>query len=148
MNKRLSVAVILGLGLQAVTAGNNFAAAQTISEPTPLEATAQDEVWGIGRRVVQPERPSSSSGQAGTALAGVADLEMAFWACDYIATTRGVEATPVAMCSAVYDELKAMKFAGDFGELLDWWKLNKAVEHQKIASEQWDTAAERVDMRY
>jgi len=52
MNKRLSVAVILGLGLQAVTAGNNFAAAQTISEPTPLEATAQDEVWGIGRRVV------------------------------------------------------------------------------------------------
>jgi len=147
MKKQLPAVVIMALGLQAITAANNPVAAQTI-EQTPLEASAQDEIWGIGRRVAQSELPSSSPAQANSALAADAELELAFWACDYIATTRGVEATPVAICSAVYDELKAVKFAGDFSELLDWWKLNKAVEHQKIASEELDTAAERVDIRY
>jgi hypothetical protein len=78
----------------------------------------------------------------------LAELETAFWACDYTATTRGVDATPVAICSAVYDELKSAKFAGDFGELLAWWKENKAAEHQRIAAGQPKAAVERVDTSF
>ena len=43
-----------------------------------------------------------------------ADLEKAFWLCDYTATTRGIDATPVAICSAVWDEFKQTRFAGSF----------------------------------
>ena len=62
------------------------------------------------------------------------ELEEAFWACDYLATTRGVDATPVETCGAVYAQLKESKFRGDFGLLLTWWQDNKAAEHQKLIS--------------
>jgi hypothetical protein len=61
-------------------------------------------------------------------------LEEAFWACDYLATTRGVDATPADTCGAVYARLKETKFRGDFGLLLTWWQDNKAAEHQKLIS--------------
>jgi len=63
-----------------------------------------------------------------------ADLERAFWMCDYTATTRGMHATPVDMCIAVTDELKSEKFGGDFKEMLSWWQQNKFAEHQKLKS--------------
>ena len=62
----------------------------------------------------------------------IAQLEKGFWTCDYIATTHGVSAAPVAMCSAITNELKNQKFGGDFGELLEWWRANKRAEHQKL----------------
>ena len=62
----------------------------------------------------------------------MADLEQAFWICDYTASTRGVHATPVEMCSAVTDELKQQKFGGDFGEMLEWWRQKKPVEHNRL----------------
>ena len=64
----------------------------------------------------------------------VADLEKAFWVCDHIAATRGVEATPVELCSVIYDVLKTRKFGGDFEQLLDWWRQNKPAEHEKLSS--------------
>ena len=68
-------------------------------------------------------------------LAGatVADLEKAFWACDYTATTRGVQATPVEICALATDELKRVKFGGSLADLLAWWQVNKAIEHRALA---------------
>jgi hypothetical protein len=71
--------------------------------------------------------------QARVALLSVRDLEKAFWICDHTATTRGVDAAPVALCSAVYESLRDQKFAGDFGELLKWWNENKPIQHAALA---------------
>jgi hypothetical protein len=62
----------------------------------------------------------------------VADLEKAFWACDYRATTHGVHATPVEICATATAELKRLKFGGSFEELLAWWHLNKLAEHRAL----------------
>jgi len=62
----------------------------------------------------------------------VAMLEETFWACDYAATTRGVTATPMDLCGTAYQELRDLKFGGNFEELLGWWKANKAAEHRRV----------------
>jgi hypothetical protein len=61
------------------------------------------------------------------------ELERAFWACDYVATTHGVLATPVAACRYATEELKQQKFGGSFAQLLEWWRANKAAEHRRLA---------------
>jgi hypothetical protein len=63
-----------------------------------------------------------------------ADVEKAFWACDYAATTRWVDAEEGAMCVANYEELKRSKFSGDFQALLEWWQKNKAAQHRALAT--------------
>lgn len=63
-----------------------------------------------------------------------ADLERAFWMCDYTATLRGVYATPVETCAAITDELKGHKFNGSFEDMLAWWQFNKPAEHEKLAT--------------
>lgn len=62
----------------------------------------------------------------------VADLERAFWACDYVATTKGVSATPIAACKFATETLKKQKFGGDFEAFLSWWRENKLSEHLKM----------------
>ena len=84
-------------------------------------------------RMAQQERLSPSC-LASCATLSVAELEEAFWVCDYVATTRGIDATPTERCRALYAELKDTKFGGDFGLLLAWWQQNKAAEHKKLAS--------------
>ena len=63
--------------------------------------------------------------------ADLAALENAFWYCDYVATTRGVLAAPIAACQFATNELKARKFGGRSSELEAWWRENKAVEHER-----------------
>ena len=63
----------------------------------------------------------------------VETLEHAFWYCDYVATTEGVLATPMGACRFATEELKKVKFAGDFQALVQWWRSNKPAEHRKIA---------------
>lgn len=63
---------------------------------------------------------------------GIADLERAFWACDYVATTRGIGATPIAACRHATESLKREKFGGSFPALLEWWRDNKEAEHGKL----------------
>ena len=65
--------------------------------------------------------------------ASLASLESAFWACDYVATTQGVQATPAATCRYVTEELKQRRFGGSFGQMLEWWRDNKAAEHRRLA---------------
>jgi hypothetical protein len=63
----------------------------------------------------------------------LADVEQLFWVCDYVATTRGVDAAPVDACSAATEELKNVKFEGDFMALLSWWRDNKPEQHARLA---------------
>ena len=65
--------------------------------------------------------------------APLAKLEDAFWACDYVATTQGIQATPAATCRYVTEQLKQVKFGGSFQQFLDWWRANKAAEHRRMA---------------
>lgn len=77
---------------------------------------------------------SSRSSELVNARQAPADLEKAFWACDYAATTRGVIGGEAAMCGVIHEELKWSKFAGDFQAMLSWWQQNKAAEHQAAAA--------------
>jgi hypothetical protein len=139
MKASLLVITAIALGLQGV-------AHAASSADEPLERVqAADEIWGIGLRSVQAQAAVASTTREATAGArSISELESAFWACDYVATTRGVDATPVAICGAVYDELKTLKFGGDFGELLAWWRQNKPAEHERLEREERDAAIEHV----
>jgi hypothetical protein len=137
--------VLLTFGLQGLAEAAYPADADGVASRDTVHTERPDATWGIGRRIAAaPASLASAEEDAALTLAG---LEKAFWACDYVATVRGVDATPVAVCTAVYDDLKDAKFAGDFRELLEWWKLNKAAEHAKLAMEEGSGAVERVDAR-
>jgi hypothetical protein len=72
--------------------------------------------------------------RAGVERLPIQDLEDVFWLCDHTATTRGVHAAPLEVCSAVYEALRDQKFGGDLGELLAWWNENKQSRHGVLAS--------------
>jgi len=74
------------------------------------------------------------------ATASMADLEKAFWVCDYLATTEGIG--DAQTCSAVSEALKERRFAGDLEGLLSWWRENKVVQHGKVAAERAARAEE------
>jgi hypothetical protein len=77
------------------------------------------------------DRREASSAPVALAHVTLADIEDAFWTCDYVATTRG-PVGDLERCSAVYDALKELKFGGDFGQLVLWWSRHKLAEHARI----------------
>lgn len=144
MKTHLLVFTLVTLGTQGLA----YATSSADKAPALDRAQPADEIWGIGLRAVQAEAPRPAIAREASVRANdFEELETAFWACDYVATTRGVDATPAAICGAVYDELKTLKFGGDFGGLLAWWKQNKLAEHSRLAREERDSAIERVDHR-
>ena len=80
---------------------------------------------------------------AGTPAASVreADLEELFWRCDYAATVEIVAANERALCTAVAEQLKQERFGGDFERMLNWWQVNKAIQHQKLDRDDASNAA-------
>ena len=84
-----------------------------------------------------PQEEPGAPPIAHTVTMSGADLEEIFWVCDYLATTRGMEATPASLCEAAYDELKTRKFGGEFGLLLTWWQAHKPAEHSRLAKRNW-----------
>jgi hypothetical protein len=86
--------------------------------------------WGYAQ-----ERPTLSRPNSLNATDTLTNVEQAFWACDYAATTRWVGADEGATCGAIYEELKKSKFGGDFHAMLEWWQNNKTAEHQALARE-------------
>jgi len=77
-------------------------------------------------------------GGAGAGVVGpmplrASDLEKAFWVCDYVGTTEGVSAAPVAACSAITDALKNERFNGDFAQMVKWWEEHKRARHEELA---------------
>lgn len=76
-----------------------------------------------------------------SAGARLADLETAFWVCEYAATTRGN--ANVENCAAIYSALKERKFGGDFEELLKWWQQNRESVFRRIATSEVALAGDR-----
>src|SRR5688572_28583104 len=81
------------------------------------------------------EEGSASAGSLDRAEAAAApqdQLEAIFWHCDYVATTKGMDATPVRECAAATRQLRRVKFEGSFNRMLEWWRQNKPAEHARI----------------
>jgi hypothetical protein len=90
-------------------------------------------VVGLGAAAELPVRAASDAVTANAhSKMTAADLERAFWICDYTATMHGVSAAPIEICSAVTDELKQLQFSGDFMQMLKWWEQNKPHEHTRL----------------
>ena len=60
------------------------------------------------------------------------DLEHSFWVCDYAGTNGVVDPNQGAACIAITDELKRVKFDGDFDRLVAWWRVHKIARHQEL----------------
>ena len=89
-----------------------------------------------GSAWAQAHSAAARPGQTRIAADRLADLEKAFWVCDYTATEKGVSAAPVELCGAVTESLKNEKFKGDFDEMLEWWRRNKIAVHQSLRDEE------------
>ena len=79
-----------------------------------------------------PDPPAPIAAAPASAAIDMAELESVFWTCDYLATTRGVLATPAAACRHATESLKRAKFGGSFPALLEWWQENKAAQHARL----------------
>jgi hypothetical protein len=75
------------------------------------------------------------------ASADLADLETAFWTCEYAATTRGN--ANIENCTAIYAALKSRKFEGDFDGLLQWWQQNRDAMYRRLSASEVSLAGER-----
>jgi len=84
----------------------------------------------------QPISAAPQAAEPRTMVLTSADLEKAFWICDYTATEKGVNATPIDVCSKVTEDLKNEKFHGDFEELTNWWRQNKLIAHQSLREQE------------
>ena len=83
-----------------------------------------------------PEAESASPSAPAVALA---ELEDIFWHCDYVATTRGMDATPVRECAAATRELRRLKFDGSF------YRLRVVAREQVGGARQAPRGAQRVE---
>jgi hypothetical protein len=78
------------------------------------------------------DAPAAATASPVEPAGDIAALESAFWYCDWVATTEGVLATPMAACQFATSELKARKFGGSSRALAAWWRENKAAEHGRL----------------
>ena len=63
-------------------------------------------------------------------------IEKAFWVCDYVASTRGMQFVSLDQCAAITDLIKNEKFGGDYDEMVQWWRERKPAEHLKLELEE------------
>jgi hypothetical protein len=104
----------LRLFISAQTAGLLLAAALGSS---CMNASAQQPTGARQPMAFAPERT-------------LADLEKAFWTCDYTATVYGIlDAGMGVECGIATEDLKQKKFNGNFNAMLSWWQQNKAAQH-------------------
>jgi hypothetical protein len=92
---------------------------------------------------IAQEGPAPSAADREPAAMQLAEVERLFWLCDYVATTRGVDAAPVDLCGAATEALKIAKFGGDFMSLLEWWRGNKPEAHARLASAEAKPSAQQ-----
>jgi hypothetical protein len=86
----------------------------------PVNASAQEPTGARQAVTFAPERM-------------LADMEKAFWACDYTATVHGiVDAGTAISCGIATEDLRLRKFNGDFNAMLSWWHQNKAGEYRTL----------------
>lgn len=77
---------------------------------------------------------AGSAAAQDAAAPSLAALERSFWACDYQASTTGVDLSTGARCGELTDTLRQRKFSGDFTAMLAWWREHKALEHLALAA--------------
>jgi hypothetical protein len=65
---------------------------------------------------------------AGSANVPLAEVENAYWNCEYTAGHALLELTEAEACSEAFEYLKKHKFQGDFKGFLLWWQDNKHRE--------------------
>jgi hypothetical protein len=61
-----------------------------------------------------------------------AELERAFWVCDHAATQVMLDFEPALRCSHVTEDLRRLRFGGDFAAMLAWWREHKAARHAAL----------------
>ena len=64
------------------------------------------------------------------------DLEKAFWVCDYVASTHGMQFVSMDLCAAITDHIKTEKFDGDYEEMVRWWQEHKPAQHLRLSREE------------
>lgn len=69
---------------------------------------------------------------AAPVMARVTELERQFWLCDHAATRTMFDFASAARCSAATEELRKLRFGGDFQAMLAWWRERKAAEHAAL----------------
>ena len=73
---------------------------------------------------------------AGSLELSAGNLESAFWVCDYVASTHGMQYVSMDLCGAITDLIKTEKFGGDYDEMVRWWQEHKGVEHLRLRLEE------------
>lgn len=58
----------------------------------------------------------------------VAEMEKAYWDCEFAAVEGHISLDSAAACSEIYEHLKKRKFGGQFTNFLLWWQENKTHE--------------------
>jgi hypothetical protein len=68
---------------------------------------------------------------ASAALGGIplAEMEKAYWDCEFAAEQGILDSSDAGNCSEVYERLNAEKFDNNFQRFLEWWKANKGREY-------------------
>ena len=102
-------------------------------KPAVVIAASLAIVAGCAHVPQEPVVQAPAPPPAASALEGIdlAQLEDIFWTCDYVATTRGVDSTPMRECALATRELRRAKFDNSFHRMLDWWREHKPAEHDK-----------------
>jgi hypothetical protein len=116
--------------MNATSAGSRWKRAVSVAACVMALSASASHRSAVAQQLPPMPEPSETL----VAAMHPADLEKAFWICDYTATVAGVQATPIALCTAVWHELKQARFGGSFEDLLAWWQLNKATEHAALAT--------------
>lgn len=58
-------------------------------------------------------------------------LELLFWQCDYVATTKSTGAT-LEECYTITEAFKQARFAGDYDALFAYWHQQKPARHERL----------------
>ena len=121
---KAAAALTLGFSLAAIAAA---APAHASLDRVSVEfsAVSSSEPLSDKHDFINPRKSIEAAG-------GVIELERLFWMCDYAATAGTLQDNEIEMCGAATEQLKLMKFDGDFDKLLAWWRASKEAEHQTL----------------
>ena len=82
----------------------------------------------VAASLVAVAAPAAAQAGLGAELR-MAELEKAFWACDYAATVGRIDSGTAITCGGLTETLKVRKFSSDFNAMLTWWRQHKQAEH-------------------
>ena len=108
--------------MKRMIAAGCLAAAMTVTAPCLVMASPQSAP--VLRVTLQGTERSAEA------------IERAFWICDYVASTRGMQFVSLDLCAAVTELIQTERFGGDYDEMLEWWRERKPAEYLKLDLEE------------